>query len=141
MYAFIELTRSRCLPLQSLNHCRGVNHHLLENLASEAFGKKKTADLLLRFLSAYSKFNSNFISHINALLETMDNLDHIEVLRKNLEEEMGQYSEMTLVEGEKMGIKRESIEGIPHRQLFVELVELLETKLARSYSKFIPDYI
>ncbi len=141
MYAFIELTRSRCLPLQSLNHCRGVNHHLLENLASEAFGKKKTADLLLRFLSAYSKFNSNFISNINALLETMDNLDHIEVLRENLEEEMGQYNEMTLVEGEKMGIKRESIEGIPHRQLFVELVELLETKLARSYSKFIPDYI
>lgn len=114
---------------------------MLQNLATEAFGKKKTADLLLRFLSAYSKFNSNFISNVNALLETLDNLDHIEVLRENLEEEMGQYDELTLVEAEKMGIKRESIEGIPHRQLFIELVELLETKLARSYSKFIPDYI
>lgn len=114
---------------------------MLQNLATEAFGKKKTADLLLRFLSAYSKFNSNFISNVKALLETLDDPDHIEVLRENIEEEMGQYSEMTLVEGEKMGIKRESIEGIPHRQLFIELVELLETKLARSYSKFIPDYI
>ncbi|KAK1737226.1 methyltransferase domain-containing protein [Skeletonema marinoi] len=120
---------------------RGVNHHLLQNLATAAFGKKETADLLLRFLSAYSKFNSNFISNINALLEMLDDLHHIEVLSDNLEEEMGHYDEETLVEGEKMGIKRESIEGIPHRQLFIELVELLETKLARSYSKFIPDYI
>ena len=118
-----------------------MNHHLLQNLASGAFGKKETADMLLRFLSAYSNFNSNFISNINALMETLDNLHHIEVLSENLEEEMGQYDEETLVEGEKMGISRESIEGIPHRQLFIELVELLETKLARSYSKFIPDYI
>lgn len=63
------------------------------------------------------------------------------MLSENLEEEMGQYDEETLVECEKMGIKRESVEGIPHRQLFVEFVELLETKLARSYSKFMPDYI
>mmetsp|Transcript_52 Transcript_52/g.67 ORF Transcript_52/g.67 Transcript_52/m.67 type:complete len:1119 (+) Transcript_52:229-3585(+) len=120
---------------------RGVNHHLLQNLASGAFGKKETADLLLRFLSAYSKFNSNFIANIKALLGMLDNLHHIEVLSENLEEEMGQYDEETLIEGEKMGIRRESIAGIPHRQLFIELVELLETKLARSYSKFIPDYI
>ena len=118
-------------PLQCA-HCRGVNHHLLQNLASGAFGKKETADMLLRFLSAYSNFNSNFISNINALMETLDNLHHIEVLSENLEEEMGHYDEETLVEGEKMGIRRESIEGIPHRQLFIELVELLETKLARS---------
>ena len=122
-------------------YCRGVNHHLLQNLASAAYGKKETADILLRFLSAYSKFNSNFISNINNLLGMLDNLHHIEVLSENLEEEMGHYEEETLIEGEKMGIKRESIEGIPHRQLFIELVELLETKLARSYAKFIPNYI
>jgi SAM-dependent methyltransferase len=118
-----------------------VNHHLLQNLASAAFGKKETADLLLRFLSAYSKFNSNFVSNINTLLGMLDNPRHIDVLSENLEEEMGQYDEETLVECEKMGIKRESVQGIPHRQLFIDLVELLETKLARSYSKFIPDYI
>ncbi len=71
----------------------------------------------------------------------LDNPRHIDVLSENLEEEMGQYDEVTLVECEKRGIKRESVEGTPHRQLFIELVELLETKLARSYSKFIPDYI
>ena len=118
-----------------------MNHHLLKNLACAAFGQKETADLLLRFLSAYSKFNSNFISNINTLLELLDNYHHIEVLSENLEEEMGQYDEETLVECEKMGIKRESVEGIPHRQLFVEFVEMLETKLARSYAKFMPDYI
>ena len=118
-----------------------MNHHLLQNLASGAFGKKETADTILRFLSAYSKFNSNFISIINALLGLLDNLQHIEVLNENLEEEMGHYDETTLSKMEEMGIKRASIEGIPHRQLFSELVELLETKLARSYIKFIPDYI
>lgn len=125
----------------NLNHYRGVNHHLLQNLASAAFGKKQTADLLLRFLSAYSNFNSNFISNINTLLGMLDNPHHIDVLSENLEEEMGHYDEETLVECEKMGIKRESVAGIPHRQLFMELVELLESKLARSYSKFIPNYI
>ena len=71
----------------------------------------------------------------------LDDYHHIEVLSENLDEEMGQYDEETLAECEKMGITRASVEGIPHRQLFVDFVELLETKLARSYAKFIPDYI
>ena len=97
--------------------------------------------MLLRFLSAYSHFNSQFIDNVRALLGLLDNEDHIEILKENLEEEMGEYGEDILLACEDERISRESIEGIPHRELFKDLVEFVETVLQRSYSKFIPTYI
>jgi SAM-dependent methyltransferase len=54
---------------------------------------------------------------------------------------MGEYDEVTLVACEAMGIRRESIEGVPHRELFRGLLEFVETVLRRSYSRFIPPKI
>jgi len=120
---------------------RAVNHHLLTNLATASFGKKETADMLLRFLSAYSQFNSGFISNVETLLGLLDNKKHAEILMENLEEEMGEYDEETMVACEEMGIPRESVENIPHSELFKDLLEWVETVLQRSYGKFIPSYI
>ena len=120
---------------------RAVSHHLLANLATASFGKKETADMLLRFLSAYSQFNSGFIANVETLVGLLDNPKHAEILKENLEEEMGKYDDETLEACEEMGIPRNSVEGIPHRELFTDLVEFVETVLQRSYSKFIPSYI
>ena len=97
--------------------------------------------MLLRFLSAYSQFNSGFIDNVETLLGLLENEDHIEILKENLEEEMGEYDEETMLECEKVGIPREAVEGVPHRELFKQLVEFVETVLQRSYGKFIPGYI
>ena len=97
--------------------------------------------MLLRFLSAYAHFNSGFIDNVEALLGMLDNEQHIEILKENLEEEMGSYDKQTLLECEKMGICRESVEGVSHRELFKGLIKSMETVLQRSYSQFIPAYI
>jgi len=54
---------------------------------------------------------------------------------------MGEYDLETLHALESMGIPRESVDGIPHPELFRELVQFVETTLQRSYGKFIPSYI
>ncbi len=68
----------------------------------------------------------------------LDDQDHVKMLGENLQEEMGEYNEGTLLACEAMGIRRESVRGVPHRDLFKGLVEFLETVLQRSYSRFIP---
>lgn len=96
------------------NH-QAVSHHLLTNLACASFGKKETADMILRFLSAYKKHNSHFIDNVKTLIGLLKNEEHAELLKENLEEELGQYDEDMLKECEAAGITRESVEGIPHR--------------------------
>ncbi len=120
---------------------RAVTHHLLTNLACASFGKNETADMLLRFLSAYSHFNSKFTDNIKALIDLLDDEHHVDLLKENLEEEMGEYDLETLQACESMGIPCESIDGIPHRELFKDLVEFVENAIHRSYAKFIPGYI
>ena len=97
--------------------------------------------MLLRFLSAYAQFNSGFIANVETLVGLLDNPKHAEILKENLEEEMGKYDDETLEACEEMDISRKSVDGIPHRELFTDLVEFVETVLQRSYSKFIPSYI
>lgn len=97
--------------------------------------------MLLRFLSAYSHFNSGFITNVETLLGLLDNEEHVEILKENLEEEMGEYDEEILRECKAVGIPREAVNGISHRELFKDLVDFVETVLQRSYSKFIPNYI
>ena len=52
---------------------------------------------------------------------------------------MGSYEEETLIELEDMGIPRQSIQNISHRQLFLDLVNTIERKLKCSYFDFISD--
>lgn len=115
------------------NH-RAVTHHLLENIASTAFGKKETARLITIFLKSYAKFNGGFIQRIEKLLFLLEeeNDDSIredtDALRENLREERGCYDEETLVKCETVGIRRESIENVPHDKLFLDFVNFIEEK-------------
>jgi hypothetical protein len=79
-----------------------------------------------------------FINNVETLMGLLDNQDHVEMLGENLQEEMGEYNEGTLLACKAMGIRHESVRGVPHRDLFKGLVEFLETVLQRSYSRFIP---
>ena len=56
----------------------------------------------------------------------------------DLREEMGFYEEETLIECEKIGISRESIENIPHHRLFLDLIKTVEKKVKCSYLDYIP---
>lgn len=57
----------------------------------------------------------------------------------DLREEMGFYEEETLEECEKIGIPRESIENIPHHQLFLDLIKTVEKKVKCSYFDYISE--
>jgi hypothetical protein len=69
----------QALECYTHNH-RAVTHHLLENISCACFGKKKTADIILLFLSAYSKFNSGFVERIQKLIYLLDDGKEREVL-------------------------------------------------------------
>jgi len=69
----------KALECYANNH-RAVTHHLLENISCACFGMKKTADIILIFLSAYSKFNSGFVERIQKLIYLLDDGKEREVL-------------------------------------------------------------
>ncbi len=126
------------------NYCLthdAVEHHFLQNLAVAAFGKEQTLDILVRFFAAYSHFNLGFIASVKRLRDNLDEQKHKDILNENLEEEMGRYEEETYEELESMGIRRESVENIPHTELFLEMVTYLEHRIKCSYRDFVPQNI
>ena len=125
----------------ALNHI-ATKHPFLKNLAAVSFGKEKTADYLLRFLSAYSRVNKGFIPNIKKLLCLLENPKHRIILQENLDEEMGIYDDETLQEVEKQfGVKREVIMNKTHGELFQILLKKLEHKMKASCRKHIPDEV
>ena len=115
-----------------------VEHHFLQNLAGASFGKAATLDLITKFFAAYSHFNLGFIPNLRNLIDLLEKQEHKDILKGNLDEEMGHYDEETLVELENMGISRKSVVGIPHPFLFSEMLDCLEGKVNRSYRAFVP---
>ncbi len=71
-------------------------------------------------------------------MRLLDDQDHVKTLGENLREEMGEYNKGTLLACEAMGIRSDSIRGVPHGDLFKGFAEFLETVLQRSYSRFFP---
>ncbi len=128
------------LESYTLNH-RAIKHHFLQNLASAAFGKEETADLLLRFFAAYSHFNKGFVGNVKRLYNLLPDKKHKQVLQANLDEENGYYDEETLIELENLGIERECVENIPHPELYRDMVDTLEKMHKRSYRAFVPENI
>ncbi|KAL7549535.1 hypothetical protein ACHAWF_012835 [Thalassiosira exigua] len=117
------------------NH-RAVTHHFMESIACASFGKRGTAETILLFLSAYAKFNSGFVKNLQSLI-TMSNGDEREVLRENLSEEMGFYDEETLEECDNFGILRDSVEFVPHHQLFQRFIKKIESHLNCSFMEYV----
>mmetsp|Transcript_255 Transcript_255/g.374 ORF Transcript_255/g.374 Transcript_255/m.374 type:complete len:330 (+) Transcript_255:38-1027(+) len=118
-----------------------VEHHFLQNLAGPSFGKAATLDLITKFFAAYSHFNSGFISNLRNLIDLLQKQEHKDILKENIDEEMGHYDEETLLELENMNISRKSVVGIPHTFLFSELLDCLEEKIQCSYRAFVPGNI
>ena len=114
---------------------------MIESIGCASYGFKETADLILFFLSCYSKFNSGFVPTLKKLIESLDSMDHKVTLRENLSEEMGFYDEETLMELDKKKIPRDLVENIPHHELFKDLLKTVEGKLMRSYIDVVPDSI
>lgn len=75
---------------------QAVNHHLLENIAGGCFGNKKTADILLRFFTAYQLQNKNFSANVESIVPKLMEKEHRKILRENIREEMGVYDDETL---------------------------------------------
>ena len=68
--------------------------------------------MLLRFLSAFSYFNSHSIGNIKTPMGLLDDECHIKILKGNLDEEMGEYDEETLLACGNMGILRKNYSRI-----------------------------
>lgn len=78
----------RELETFALEH-NATNHPFLQSVATASFGKQKTAEYLLFFISAYSKVNKGFIPNVTKLISLLDDPRHKSILEENLEEEMG----------------------------------------------------
>jgi hypothetical protein len=117
---------------------QAVNHHFLQNLAGAAFGEGETLDLLVRFFTVYSGFSGGFVPNLVKLHGLLDKDEHKLIIEENMKEEGGSYDEETLSELESMGISRESVVGIPHHQLFSQMIDSLEQKIKCSYRSFVP---
>lgn len=122
----------------SLNH-EAVSHHFLVNIKkSMAFGQRKTSEITLLYLTAYSHFTSGFTNHVSLLLEKLVEPSHKEILKENLEEEMGHYDAETVREieeimgGDSKKVQNE-IMGVPHRDLYLKMLTDLETQLGISF--------
>lgn len=124
----------------ALNH-GAVNHHLLQCLACASYGKRETAELALRFLTAYSKINSGFIENVTRLMQMQKNPDFYNLLKDNLTEEMGFYDKETISKIEALGISYKAVNGIPHSELFSRMLRKIEEKLRVSYREFVPESI
>ena len=122
----------------SLNH-EAVSHHFLVNIKSMAFGQRKTSEITLLYLTAYSNFTSGFANHVSLLLEKLDEPSHKEILKENLEEEMGHYDAETVKEieqilgGDSKKKAQNEIVGVPHRELYLKMLTDLETQLDVSF--------
>lgn len=117
------------------------NHHLLHNLSCAAFGWDNSADLILRYLTAYSVFSDDLslTNNVENLVEVLDNEKKINAVEGMLKS-MGSYDEETLAEfKEKYDIDREAIEYVGRDELFTRLIAFLEEKLDRSYKTGISD--
>jgi len=127
------------LETYTLSH-KAVENRFLHNIASATFGREETAKLLLQFFTAYSRFNQEFVGNVAKLRDLVTNENHKAILSANLKEENGIYDEDTLIELEELGICRESVQNIPHPELYQDMVSNLG-KLVGSTYNYNPDGI
>ncbi len=117
----------------TLSHL-AINHHFLQKVSSASIGKENTAKLLFQFFTAYTRFNKEFAGNVTRLRDIITNPRHKVILDANLAEENGIYNEETLVELEGLGIGRESVQNIPHPELYKDFVANFRMLLQRSYN-------
>ena len=83
--------------------------------------------VMLTYATEYSVYSSSFTKLLQACLEKLGDGAAAEVLRENLNEEIGD-NKLAQAEKEslgKLGIPISSVEGIPHTEIFADFVEAL----------------
>jgi len=104
-----------------------LNHDILEHsffkrLKMGEYGSRdKSAALMLRFLEGYGAFTSSFTGLLETLIDQID--VPCESLLENLEEENGAYDDETLERMVQLGMDPDLIAGIPHKQLFSDMLQ------------------
>ena len=82
---------------------------------------------MLTYATEYSKYSSSFTKLLQACSEKVGDGPGAEVLKENLEEEMGdnKLGEAELEALGKLGIPSNSVEGVAHKQIFADFVEAI----------------
>ena len=83
--------------------------------------------VMLTYATEYSKYSSSFTKLLQACSEKVGDGPGAEVLKENLEEEMGdnKLGEAELEALGKLGIPSNSVEGVAHKQIFADFVEAI----------------
>ncbi|MFM7233400.1 MAG: TenA family transcriptional regulator [Flavobacteriales bacterium] len=100
---------------EALSH-RAINHPYLMALKN---GEFKNMDAVLKdFALQYGAYSSWFPRYLTGVISKLEDPQHREHLLDNLAEESGHLHDEDIEAIEKLGIKEEWVQGIPHPKLF-----------------------
>jgi pyrroloquinoline quinone (PQQ) biosynthesis protein C len=100
---------------EALSH-RAINHPYLMALKN---GEFKNMDAVLKdFALQYGAYSSWFPRYLTGVISKLEDPQHREHLLDNLAEESGHLHDDDIEAVEKLGIKEEWVQGIPHPKLF-----------------------
>lgn len=103
------------LVQESLAH-PAVHHPFLTRFARGDFRDPNAA--LRTYAVEYSGYAAWFPRYLKAVIASLDNEHHRELLAHNLEEEQGHLGEDDCQELRKVGINPQTVQGVPHPKLF-----------------------
>lgn len=103
------------LQEEALNH-ESLNHPYLISIRDGNFKNNKL--ILSDFAGQYGYYSSYFQKYLRILISKIEKKSDKSVLLHNLQEEQGNIDEEELKEIEKLGIKKEWVDGIDHPTLF-----------------------
>ncbi|MDB9413553.1 cupin domain-containing protein [Microcystis aeruginosa] len=107
---------------EALSH-RAINHPYL--LALEKGEFQHTDEVLKDFASQYGAYSDWFSRYLTAVISKLENPTHRNHLLKNLAEENGHLQDEEIEAIQKLGIKDEWVQEIPHPQLFKRFQEAM----------------
>jgi pyrroloquinoline quinone (PQQ) biosynthesis protein C len=107
---------------EALSH-RAINHPYLMALKN---GEFKNMDAVLKdFALQYGAYSSWFPRYLTGVISKLEDPQHREHLLDNLAEESGHLHDDDIEAIEKLGIKEEWVQGIPHPKLFRRFQEAM----------------
>jgi pyrroloquinoline quinone (PQQ) biosynthesis protein C len=120
-----------CLKQDAIEH-RAVNHPYIIALANGKYSEPLGP--LRDFAIQYQGYVAWFPKYLSALISKLDKQQHKLWLINNLNEESGVLEEQEIKMLEKIGIKKEWVQGIPHPELFRRFQQALNIKLNSNLS-------
>lgn len=118
--------------LTEAKHHPAVHHAFLRRFATGAY--PDATAVLRRYALEYSAYASWFPRYLEAVIDRLDDPAHQALLRRNLDEEQGNYDADECDELRRAGIRVELVQGVPHPQLFrrfCRAIGITDDELAR----------